>query len=93
MIINQLQMAAVSYITGVVCAVMYYIMWRIRRWLKTGVVFHFLSDFIFWEATAVIYVYIIYRINEGCIRGFALTCLFAGILTVVYISRRGLAAG
>ena len=73
MIINQLQMAAVSYITGLVCAVMYYIM--------------------FWEATAVIYVYIIYRINEGCIRGFALTCLFAGILTVVYISRRGIAAG
>ena len=39
-----------------------------------------LTDFLFWETAAVILFYVIYRINGGEIRGYAVISLFLGMI-------------
>lgn len=88
MIMVQVKLVCASYTLGLIISLMYLIICVIRNRIRINIVTRSIVDFIFWEAAAIAYVYVIYIINGACVRGFAITALFLGLITVFACVRK-----
>lgn len=80
MIRQQVMLVSMSFAFGMILVFLYNLLIIVREVLGMGKVMRGLTDFLFWEAAAVILFAITYRINEGIIRGYALAALFFGMI-------------
>lgn len=80
MIRQQILLVTMSFAIGMIVVFLYDLLIIIREILGMGKIMRGLTDFIFWEASAVALFIITYRINEGIIRGYAVAALFFGMI-------------
>jgi len=80
MIRQQIVLSAVSFAAGIVIVLAYEMLIILREIFRTGRIIQALTDFLFWETAAVTLFYVIYTINGGAIRGYALISLFLGMI-------------
>lgn len=80
MIRQQIMLVTVSFAIGMLVVLLYELLIIIREILGMGRIMQGLTDFLFWETSAVILFIITYRINEGIIRGYAVAALFLGMI-------------
>lgn len=88
MILLQLKLVSASYLSGLIISFIYLIICVIKNKSHIHIGAGIIIDFIFWEAAAFGYVYLIYMINGACIRGFAITAMLLGLLTVFACVRK-----
>lgn len=80
MIEEQLTLIAASFVMGCLIVAAYFVLMGIRKIFKSGIVVCGVTDFIFWEAAAIILYIVIYRIDGGIIRGYGLAALMIAML-------------
>lgn len=80
MIREQILLVTAVFVSGMAIVLAYEILIICREILKTGKIIQALTDFFFWEAAAISLFYLIYRINGGRIRGYAIVSLFLGMI-------------
>ena len=80
MIREQIILVTAVFLFGMLLVFAYEILIICREILRTGMIIQALTDFLFWEAAAVSLFYLIYLINGGEIRGYALVSLFLGMI-------------
>lgn len=80
MIRQQILLAAASFAGGMIIVLFYEILIILREVFCTGKIIQAVTDFLYWETAAVCLFYVIYKINGGEIRGYAIAALFAGML-------------
>ena len=80
MIRQQILLSVASFVAGMIIVFSYEMLIFFREMFRAGRIIQALTDFLFWETSAVGLFYVIYSINGGSIRGYALCSLFLGML-------------
>lgn len=70
-----------SVLSGMVIALIYDVFRIKRRVIKTGVLFVYIEDLLFWIMVAIFVFILVYYFNDGELRGY----IFTGIITGVII--------
>lgn len=76
----ELQFFLISILWGAILLVVYDVFRIIRRLIKHGVVMIAIEDLIFWLAAAFFIFSMIYRENNGILRGFSMIGMLLGIV-------------
>lgn len=70
-----------SYLAGVFLLFFYDVMRFPRLLWKHGKLWKFVSDYIYWVVAGFFVFVLIYQVNEGAIRGFAVMAMILGMLS------------
>lgn len=70
-----------SYLTGVFLLFFYDVMRFPRLLWNHGKLWKFVSDYIYWVVAGFFVFVLIYQVNEGAIRGFAVMAMILGMLS------------
>ncbi|MDF2485786.1 MAG: hypothetical protein K0R46_1954 [Herbinix sp.] len=76
----ELQFFLISILWGAILLVVYDILRIVRRLIKHGVVMIAIEDLIFWLAAGFFIFSMIYRENNGIIRGFSMIGMLLGLV-------------
>jgi spore cortex biosynthesis protein YabQ len=81
----ELQFFFISILWGSIILLFYDVLRIIRRLVKHGVIFLTIEDILFWIAASIFIYTMIYRQNNGIIRGFSIMGMTIGMLLYHYI--------
>lgn len=79
-IIKELQFFGLAVLRGVLILVLYDVIRIIRRVMPHGIWAVTLEDAAYWVATALLVFQLLYRENDGAVRGYALLAVAVGML-------------
>lgn len=82
MIRQQLELITASFAIGMLVVFLYDIILIFREIIRRRFFWIALEDFLFWTATAIAVFCVIYRINEGIVRGYAICGFFLGMFVL-----------
>jgi spore cortex biosynthesis protein YabQ len=95
-IIKELQFFGLAMLRGALLLLLYDLIRILRRIMPHGIVVIALEDVLYWMGTALFIFQLIYRKNDGAVRGYALLAIAAGMYfyhqivsnwLVMYLSR------
>lgn len=79
-IVIELNFFLTSILWGVILLIMYDVFRILRRIIKHNSFFVFLEDIIYWVVSSILIFRMMYRQNNGIIRGFAILAILVGML-------------
>ncbi|MFG6330886.1 MAG: spore cortex biosynthesis protein YabQ [Lachnospiraceae bacterium] len=79
-IIKELQFFGLAVLRGVLILILYDLLRIFRRVVPHGVLAVALEDVLYWAGTALLVFQLLYRENDGAVRGYALVAVAAGML-------------
>lgn len=79
-ILKELQFFGLAVLRGVLILALYDIIRIIRRVMPHGIWVITLEDIIYWMITALLVFQLLYRENDGAVRGYALLAVAVGML-------------
>lgn len=92
-IIGELQFFGLSLLRGILILLLYDLLRIFRRVVSHGVVAIAMEDLCYWLITALLIFQLIYRENDGAIRGYAIAALGMGMLLYYYTLSKYLVNG
>lgn len=78
MIRQQLTLVLAMFLMGIIIVFVYDILLVGREIIRRSVIWTAIEDFVYWLIAAICTFYIVYRINEGIPRGYAVVGLIIG---------------
>lgn len=79
-ILKELQFFGLAVLRGVLILVLYDVIRIIRRVMPHGICAVALEDIVYWIATSLLVFQLLYRENDGAVRGYALFAVAVGML-------------
>ena len=79
-ILKELQFFGLAVIRGVIILIIYDLLRIFRRVVPHGVCAVALEDVLYWAGTALLIFQLLYRENDGAVRGYALFAVAVGML-------------
>lgn len=79
-ILKELQFFGLAVLRGAVILILYDVIRIIRRVVPHGIYIIALEDVLYWAGTALLIFQLLYRENDGAVRGYALFAVAVGML-------------
>ena len=79
-ILTEARFLMISILSGAALIFFYDIFRILRRVMEHGTVWIAIEDFFYWLACAILFCAMLYKENDGLVRGFAMGGLFLGML-------------
>ena len=80
MIRQELVLMLIMVLAGMLIMLLYDLLIVIRETVQRILLWNIIEDFVYWICAAIGTFYVIYRINEGIIRGYAIASLVVGAI-------------
>ena len=84
-IVRELQFFGLAMLRGALILALYDLLRIIRRLIPHGVWLVAVQDLLYWISTAFLIFALLYRENDGAVRGYALFAVAAGMIVYYYL--------